>query len=87
MSVVEESYRDELTHAIITPTHVNTDNYNTFGRLLRRTWGELQLLKMHIVENSKRVIIATMILIIIRIVKMYNNKLRMIKKYVNKLKH
>lgn len=88
MSVVQVSFREFNSITKIKNTCVDTTNYNTLDKVGRREYSELNGLLVSIIENSYRTIQTTFKGIkVVKPIKTYKNKIKLLFKYNNKIKH
>ena len=88
MSVIQKSLQERNTTINIKNYSVDTSNYNSMDKISRRNYNELHGLLVRIVENSNRVKeVLFKGIKVVKPIKKYKNKIKLLFKYRNNLKH
>lgn len=88
MDIVQLSFREKNANVCMLNECVDTINFNTFNKISRRKYGEIDGLLINIIENSNRVkkVIFTG-LKLVKPIKKYSTKIKLLFKYSNNTKY
>ena len=88
MAIIDDSYRENKTTTKMKNTARDTTGFNSWSKIVRRKYSEIQGLLVSTMEKSNIIItVKAMKIKLVKPMKTYKNKIKLLFKYSNKTKY